>query len=1707
MFAKSPSVTRSTSARRARLETLESRCLLAITAVDSVIDDSQGFDQELVPYVSQPLEGDALVDLGSAEGRSSSDDRFDSYVPMPLPTIESGDYAQGSSSGQALPVSYNSATGETSIGSANQHLEAITSDWLSESGNSYGPLDGEIDGGDAAADFTSLSRVFDPETKHFKSNVKVFMSFPEGNFVCSGTLIDPRHVLTAGHCVYSRDSNAWASSIDVVPAYEDGAEPFGRSSMVEMHTWTPWINSGDFDHDVGVIDLDRPVGALTDSYGYGFNDNANFFTGNTFHNPGYPAASPFDGQFMYYWFGDFDSTDYSGGAWQGQELTINSESFGGQSGSGAYYKDANDDRFVYAVLSNGNSTSTNFARLTSDKFSLIRDSFIADDVPSAVDLIPLNVDLSSSSATAGQQLSNFDYKLHNYSSTTWSGSVDVQVYLSTNDNISTSDTLLQTRVYTGTIGPKSTRTINATSSLPTIPAGMSSGNYWVGVILDVNDFDTNNNDTDDFDAAAVSISAAPQLPDLRPNQRSGWDDTLVVATTTGTTTSASTIYNDQTIYVDYGVINSGNAAAGSFRYGLYVDGARRKFVERNSLGAGSTSWVDDSDLGQLSAGSHTIEIRADYDSEVSESNESNNIYSRTIVVQQRQNNARIQGTKWNDLDGDSTRDAGEPGLAGWTIYLDLNNNGQLNGGEPSRVTDGSGNYEFTGLAAGTYNVREVMQTGWTQTFPDTHNDSSADDATEASIPSDDSHHFHLDAPGPDEPVFLIDDDLPVFPDKWLGEFYTEARTSGGDHTANPLTLILDFNDPGQANTTDGLGSTVSTFDVTDYGFSAGQYNQVTNAVLGVVRDHYLEIATSAEFGPSPIPAGQELAMEIEIGNIGTPPANGSNDYYYLQIGTRVSSPACPSALGCASISAMRNSSGNAQAAVGSVVGSVFTDAIQGIGGLSPSNALGSGNLALTSNAIGGTATHEAAHSLSLRHLDKAGSVTPHGLPPVMGTGAIDLPNQDRINNREFALSGTNEQMGGVQQFHIQQLVGAIGLHDDTSIPAGTHRVTVAAGQTASGISFGNQQVSPPSSPEPLNVTVVSTTQVNLSWNNANHETSYEIYISQGSGSSSLTTVGANVTSYSVTGLTPNAFYRFLIVAKNSAGSAAGTWTDVVTTFARPSSPEPLTATVASTTQVSLSWNDAQQETGYVIYVSQGNGSSVLATVGRNVTNYNVNGLNPNGFYRFLVVARNQNGGTAGTWRDVVTSAAKPNAPHPLNVAVTSTSQVTLSWNDSQRETSYVIYVSQGNGSSVLATVGRNVTTYQVNGLNPDGFYRFLIVARNQNGGTAGSWKDVVMTSSKPNAPNPLTVTVTSNTQATLSWDNSPRETGYVIYVSQGNGSSVLATVGRNVTTYNATGLNSNGFYRFLIVARNQNGGTASTWRDVVMTSAKPTSPNPLIATVTSPTQVRLNWKNSQLETNYAIYVSQGSGSSFLTTTGRNANSYTVSGLTPNSFYRFLIVARNQNGATAGTWQDVTTSLVPPTSPDPLVATPISSSQVRLNWNDAQNETSYAIYGSQGSGSYFVATTQGGTSQFVVNGLTPGFNRFLVVARNSIGNTDGTWTDVIVPAASPDTPAAAPAAPNTLVATAVSHDTVELNWNDVANETGYVIYESRGSGSYSIASVPANSTSYTLRGVRPSETLRYLVVASNGRRTANGNWFDVDLVDHLLDDPSWLDRVR
>jgi hypothetical protein len=73
----------------------------------------------------------------------------------------------------------------------------------------------------------------------------------------------------------------------------------------------------------------------------------------------------------------------------------------------------------------------------------------------------------------------------------------------------------------------------------------------------------------------------------------------------------------------------------------------------------------------------------------------------------------VKGKKWHDLNANGVKDAGEPAVANWWIYLDTDRDGVRDANEPAAKTDAWGNYAITGIQwwkpnhePRTYDVRE-----------------------------------------------------------------------------------------------------------------------------------------------------------------------------------------------------------------------------------------------------------------------------------------------------------------------------------------------------------------------------------------------------------------------------------------------------------------------------------------------------------------------------------------------------------------------------------------------------------------------------------------------------------------------------------------------------------------------------------------------------------------------------------------------------------------------------------------------------------------------------------------------------------------------------------------------------------------------------------------------------------------------------------------
>ena len=160
---------------------------------------------------------------------------------------------------------------------------------------------------------------------------KVFFTLGGANYVCSGSAVSSGNkdvVLTAGHCV-NEGPGAFATNWAFVPAYDDGARPYGTFTARQLTTTTQWQNSGDFDYDVAFAVLNTLNGAhLTDVVGgqsIGFNQPR----GQYMYSFGYPAANPYDGSDIAWCHGTVVQDTFGGSSDQGLDCNLTGGSSGG----------------------------------------------------------------------------------------------------------------------------------------------------------------------------------------------------------------------------------------------------------------------------------------------------------------------------------------------------------------------------------------------------------------------------------------------------------------------------------------------------------------------------------------------------------------------------------------------------------------------------------------------------------------------------------------------------------------------------------------------------------------------------------------------------------------------------------------------------------------------------------------------------------------------------------------------------------------------------------------------------------------------------------------------------------------------------------------------------------------------------------------------------------------------------------------------------------------------------------------------------------------------------------------------------------------------------------------------------------------------------------------------------------------------------------
>jgi hypothetical protein len=293
------------------------------------------------------------------------------------------------------------------------------------------------------------------------------------------------------------------------------------------------------------------------------------------------------------------------------------------------------------------------------------------------------------------------------------------------------------------------------------------------------------------------------------------------------------------------------------------------------------------------------------------------------------------------------------------------------------------------------------------------------------------------------------------------------------------------------------------------------------------------------------------------------------------------------------------------------------------------------------------------------------------------------------------------------------------------------------------------------------------------------------------------------------------------------------------------------------------------------------------------------------------------------------------------------------------------------------------------------------------------------------APGSLIASAVSDTAIRLTWtNNAPTATAILIEQSTDNVNfAQVAGVTCHANVVSVTGLSAGTQYYFRLRAQNSVATSDYSNTASVSTFYVP-APSALTATASSSTAINLKWTNNSPTATAIVAESSTDGINFtqLSSLPGNATSFASTGLSTGTAYYYRVRAMNTAGASAYS-NTASAVLMPPAAPGPLVASAVSASVIEMHWtNNSPIGTAILIENSTDGLTFSQAAVLGAraASYWNTNLKDSTLYYYRVRAQNAVGFSS--YSNTAMAATLP-----LPAAPSSLIATAVSDSEIDLAW--------------------------------------------------------------------------------
>ncbi len=367
-------------------------------------------------------------------------------------------------------------------------------------------------------------------------------------------------------------------------------------------------------------------------------------------------------------------------------------------------------------------------------------------------------------------------------------------------------------------------------------------------------------------------------------------------------------------------------------------------------------------------------------------------------------------------------------------------------------------------------------------------------------------------------------------------------------------------------------------------------------------------------------------------------------------------------------------------------------------------------------------------------------------------------------------------------------------YDDTSAEVGTtyyywvQAVNSVGESDLSSSNSGWRAYAVPDAPTDVSASDgTSTAGVTITWTGVSSATSYSVWRSTSSSSSSASEIksGLTATSYTDTTAVAGTTYYYWVKATNQGGASAFSAYDTgYRAIAAPSAPTGVTASDGlSSTEIIVSWNSVSSAASYSVWRGTSSSSSSATQIASGLTtmSYSDTSASAGTTYYYWVKAVNSGGSSGFSSPDTGYLAVIVGPSSVTATDGTYSDYVKVSWSASQSATSYELWrgtVNAYSGASKIASP--TATSYNDTSAQPGMLYYYWVRAVTSAGTSAFSSSD---TGYRPLAvPSGVSATTGNSDGVTVSWSSVTGATSYQVGRAEEGASEPSSTLGSSTST-------------------------------------------------------------------------------------------------------------------------------------------------------------------------------------------------------------------------------------------------------------------------------------------------------------------------------------